>query len=294
MALITIAGFPASGKSSRAHQLKAALDARIQGHDAPFKRVAILDDNALGLSRACYDESKLEKPARAALFTAIQRQLAPDTVLIVDSLNYIKGFRYQIYCAAREMKLRTCTMFVVANPELCRQWNSSRQDGNAYAEQTLDNLLVRFEEPSSMVRWDAPLFTVTSDDDDVPAAQIWEAITKGNLKPPNSGTLAVAKAPADALHVLEQTTTALASAIMSASAAQPTGGLTIVATSSGIKASITLPARHITLSELQRLKRQFVTVHKKAITLGTTERGGVDWSEESVANKFVEYVQEHL
>jgi tRNA uridine 5-carbamoylmethylation protein Kti12 len=56
---------------------------------------------------------------------------------------------------------------------------------------SLDNLLVRFEEPSSMVRWDAPLFTVMWDDEDIPGAEIWEAITKGNLKPPNSGTLAV-------------------------------------------------------------------------------------------------------
>lgn len=40
----------------------------------------------------------------------MQREMASDTILIVDSLNYIKGFRYQMYCAAREMKLRICTV----------------------------------------------------------------------------------------------------------------------------------------------------------------------------------------
>jgi hypothetical protein len=55
----------------------------------------------------------------------------------------------------------------------------------------LENLLVRFEEPSSMVRWDSPLFTVAWTEEDVPAAQIAQAITSGNVKPPNSGTLAV-------------------------------------------------------------------------------------------------------
>jgi protein KTI12 len=60
------------------------------------------------------------------------------------------------------------------------------------------------------------------------------------------------------------------------------------------KPRISLPSRNITLSELQRLKRQFVTVHKKAITLGTTEKGAVDWSEESIANKFVTYLEENL
>jgi protein KTI12 len=55
-------------------------------------------------------ESQSEKPARAALFTAMQRQMGQDTILIIDSLNYIKGFRYQMYCAARELKLRVCTV----------------------------------------------------------------------------------------------------------------------------------------------------------------------------------------
>lgn len=53
-----------------------------------------------------------------------------------------------------------------------------------------------------------------------------------------------------------------------------------------------LPARNVTLTELQRVKRQFVAVHKKAITRGATESGDVDWSEEGVARKFVEYLTE--
>lgn len=53
-----------------------------------------------------------------------------------------------------------------------------------------------------------------------------------------------------------------------------------------------LPARNVTLSELQRMKRQFVAVHKKAITQGVTESGEVDWSEEGVTRKFVEYLTE--
>lgn len=56
------------------------------------------------------EESRSEKPARGALLTATQRQMGVDTILIVDALNYIKGFRYQMYCAAREHKLRVCTV----------------------------------------------------------------------------------------------------------------------------------------------------------------------------------------
>lgn len=61
-----------------------------------------------------------------------------------------------------------------------------------------------------------------------------------------------------------------------------------------VKFSITLPPRVVTLSEMLRVKRQFVTIHKKAITLGTTERGAVGFDENSVGRKFAEYVAEHV
>ena len=61
-----------------------------------------------------------------------------------------------------------------------------------------------------------------------------------------------------------------------------------------LKPQVTLPARSLTLSELQRMKRQFVTVQKKAITLGTVEKGMVDWGEGSIAEKFVDYLEENL
>jgi protein KTI12 len=41
--------------------------------------------------------------------------MGQDTILLVDGLNYIKGFRYQMYCAAREHKLRVCTVRLPAS-----------------------------------------------------------------------------------------------------------------------------------------------------------------------------------
>lgn len=87
-------------------------------------------------------------------------------------------------------------------------------------------------------------------------------------------------------------TTGLTSAIASVSCSQPNGG-TVQVCAGGKQVSITLPQRQVTLSELQRLKRQFVTVHKKAITLGTTERGAVDWGEDNIGLKFVQYIEDH-
>ncbi|KDQ55858.1 hypothetical protein JAAARDRAFT_79772 [Jaapia argillacea MUCL 33604] len=297
MAFITISGYPSSGKSKRAEQIKAALEQRLQdpSYTGPKLKVSILSDDTLNLDRAVYDSSRSEKPARGALFTAMQRQMGQDTILIIDSLNYIKGFRYQMYCAGRELRLRMCTVYVVTPPDICKKWNAEREDGKSYAPETFDNLIMRFEEPSSMVRWDSPLFTVLWTDEDIPGDDIWKSVTEGIVKPPNVGTQAVPKAPTDALHALENTTTLIVSSIMSEqSASQGLGGPTTLNLTNTLNPRIILPSRNLTLSELQRSKRQFVSIHKKAMTLGTTEKGTVDFSEESIVDKFVKYLEENL
>ncbi|TFK53667.1 chromatin associated protein KTI12 [Heliocybe sulcata] len=299
MALITFSGYPCSGKSRRADQLKSHLESLLQAPSYTGRKlkVEILSDDTLNIDRSAYDSSRSEKPARGALFTALQRQMGQDTILIVESLNYIKGFRYQMYCAGRELKLRMCTVYVLTPAQVCKRWNEERTDGRKYAPETLDNLIMRYEEPSSMVRWDSPLFTVAWEDADVPAQDIWKAVTEGIVKPPNVGTQSVPKAPTDALHILESITTQTVSAIMSAQSMNvATGGPTALSLPSSppLEVRITLPPRNVTLSELQRLKRQFVSVHKKAIVIGTTEKGHVEFGERSVAEKFVQYLEENF
>lgn len=79
-------------------------------------------------------DSRSEKPARAALFTAATRSLTPSTITILDSANYIKGFRYQLYCAAREAGVRVTTVHPVAPPEKCTEWEEAR--GRPYKPET--------------------------------------------------------------------------------------------------------------------------------------------------------------
>jgi hypothetical protein len=90
-----------------------------RGHFRPLPRhlaqclqwyILLAESHRAVSNSAIFSDSASEKPARGTIFTNLQRQLAIDRVLILDSLNYIKGFRYQIYCAARELKLRTCTV----------------------------------------------------------------------------------------------------------------------------------------------------------------------------------------
>ncbi|KAG1739440.1 chromatin associated protein KTI12 [Suillus paluster] len=306
MALITISGYPSSGKSTRAAQIHDYFSSSLQS-SSPQLKVKVISDDDLTIDRASYDDSLQEKTARATLFTAITRHIARDTILVVDGMNYIKGFRYQLYCKAREAGVRVATVYVLATPDQCRKWNDERIDGKRYKPETLDALIQRFEEPSSMVRWDAPLFTIAWDDTSPPLERISDAVTTGIVKPPNVGTQITPKAPTDALRTLEHTTNALVSALMTAQAAGPLGGaivLTLDAVepnsnagadgSSVLRIRLTLPHRALTLSELQRLKRQFVAARRKAVTLGSTEKGRVEWGEEGVGRAFAEFLEEGL
>ncbi|KAG0701902.1 chromatin associated protein KTI12 [Suillus ampliporus] len=295
MALITFSGYPSSGKSRRASQIYDFFSSSLQSSN-PQLKVKVISDDDLAIDRASYDDSLQEKTARATLFTSITRHIARDTILIVDGMNYIKGFRYQLYCKAREAGVRVATVYVLATPDQCRKWNGERTDEKRYKSETLDALIQRFEEPSSMVRWDAPLFTIAWDDLTPPLEHISDC--SDNRDPPT-----------DALRTLEHTTNALVSALMAAQAAGPLGGPIVLTHdalepntnagagangSSVLRVRLTLPHRALTLSELQRLKRQFVAARRKAVTLGSTEKGKVDWGEEGVGRAFAEFLEEGL
>jgi tRNA uridine 5-carbamoylmethylation protein Kti12 len=58
------------------------------------------------------------------------------------------------------------------------------------AHTSFDNLLMRFEEPSSMVRWDSPLISIPWDEEP-PYEEIWNVVMKGEKKGPTAATLQV-------------------------------------------------------------------------------------------------------
>jgi protein KTI12 len=46
-------------------------------------------------------DAQEEKITRGRLKFEVEKNLVGSTIVIADSLNYIKGFRYQMYCVAR-------------------------------------------------------------------------------------------------------------------------------------------------------------------------------------------------
>lgn len=73
-----------------------------------------------------YNAAAREKTARAEEFSAIKRGLSKDTVVIADCANYIKGYRYQLWCEAKAVGTRCCVVHVAALEDDCRRWNEDR------------------------------------------------------------------------------------------------------------------------------------------------------------------------
>lgn len=112
--------------------------------------------------REAYANSHREKDVRGALKGAVDHELDSSTYVIVDSLNYIKGFRYELYCCARTMRCPHCVIWVACDEALSVQWNEQRLEGGAdgYDPLVMGELRRRFEAPIEGNRWDCPLFKV--------------------------------------------------------------------------------------------------------------------------------------
>ncbi|XP_005398648.1 PREDICTED: protein KTI12 homolog [Chinchilla lanigera] len=108
MPLVVFCGLPYSGKSRRAEQLRQALASE-------GRAVYVVDDaSVLGAEDATvYCDSAREKALRGALRASVERRLSRHDVVILDSLNYIKGFRYELYCLARAARTPLCLLYCV-------------------------------------------------------------------------------------------------------------------------------------------------------------------------------------
>jgi protein KTI12 len=90
------------------------LETRIANSTAEARiarlKVHLINDQTLGLSRTVYHTARAEKDARAEGYSAVKRVLSRDDIVIADGLNYIKGFRYQLFCEAKAVQTPSCVV----------------------------------------------------------------------------------------------------------------------------------------------------------------------------------------
>lgn len=62
--------------------------------------------------------------SRGKIKFEVEKNLVNGVIVIADSLNYIKGYRYQMFCIAREVKTTYCVIYCNTDADKCREFNA--------------------------------------------------------------------------------------------------------------------------------------------------------------------------
>ncbi|KAI8376154.1 chromatin associated protein KTI12 [Radiomyces spectabilis] len=280
MPLIILTGFPSSGKTRRAKEIEQFLLQKLQAENRSM-RIHLINDESLNIAKDAYKEAREEKKARGSLISTVERLLSKDDIVIADNLNYIKGFRYQLYCVARAISTPHCIVHTGVPAAMAKEWNASR-GSEGYDETVFDELVARYEEPDGRNRWDSPLFTVIYDDQTVPGDKIWDAVILRKPPPPNLSTVTKPVTDTNYVYELDKATLEIINAIVEGQKEYGAGGLPMVVPRASVK--VINPSRIVTLSELRRHRKQFIAFNKLRTTLDINR----------VADMFADYLNTSL
>lgn len=246
------------------------------------RTVHLINDDTFGLERnKTYSSLIEEKKARSMLMSSVERLLNKDTVVIADAMNYIKGFRYQLYCVAKSLRTPHCIVHAAVPIQQAREWNDNRKEEEKYESEMFENLVTRFEEPESRNRWDSPLFTLLPEDNIEDFAQnIVDALILRKAPPPNLSTVTKAPTETNYLYKLDRITQTIVNIVVEAQKNNSFGETKVP----NCDMKLNVPSRSVTLSELRRLKRQFINVNKTYTSL----------SLDKVAELFTDYLNSNL
>lgn len=186
MPLVIICGLPLSGKSRLSCLLKEYFSRTIAAKVLMISDEQKLEENKRNI---LYGKSFLEKQLRSWLKSEVERHLIGDNLIILDANNYIKGFRYELFCASKERKTTHCLIELNVSPEIAWNRNSSADTSkDVYNRETFDALVQRYERPEPNNRWDSPLITIADIDGNIPFEEITAALYQRKAPKPNQST----------------------------------------------------------------------------------------------------------
>lgn len=293
MPLILLSGFPSSGKTTTTNRLVTLLQEQIDKTPELQQKhysIVVHSDESLGIAHQDYITSQDERKLRSRITSAVRRDLSKNKIVVVDSLNYIKGFRYQLHCEVKNLSTSFCLIQTMCPVETVKEWNTKNE--NPWDETLLNELIQRYEEPNAQNRWDSPLFPIFTPTDKIDTlmpeiSNIVFQLSKLNsgnnnvggsndstvtgLARPTSATVLKQAQKSNYLQVLDNETTQVVKLIMEKIKSNESIG----ASSQGVRLLINgtdidepgcyyidLPLYNLTLPKLQRLKRQFVMLYK--------------------------------
>ena len=80
-------------------------------------------------------DSAKEKELRANLKSEVQKLMSKEDIVILDSSNYIKGYRYELFCILKLCQTTQCVIFANTTFEDCLDYNSKRPDEEKYTNE---------------------------------------------------------------------------------------------------------------------------------------------------------------
>ncbi|ODQ63942.1 chromatin associated protein KTI12 [Nadsonia fulvescens var. elongata DSM 6958] len=258
MPLIMMSGFPSSGKTRRAEQLRDELLKKAQETGSTHITVELINDESLKIPKETYRESRTEKATRGTQMSAVKRTLSKNNIVILDNMTYIKGFRYQLFCEAKALSTNSCVIHIGTPIEKCQEWNNLRSEEDKWPQDLFDALAFRYEEPIGMNRWDSPLFTIPFMDEKVPIQDVWNTLVLKKAKPPNQATVLKPATSTNFLFELDKKTQDVTSQVLELQKINPGGEAKI----NGTDELIQLPYKPVTLPGLQRIRRNFISLNK--------------------------------
>jgi len=299
MALVVICGQPCSGKSTAALCLSVALK-----ESESSSTIRIIDEASFHLDRnQSYANMTAEKNLRGVLRSEVDRSVSRDNIIIVDSLNSIKGYRYELWCLARAAGIRYCVLFCDAEETQCKKWNEQRREKceATYDDTIFEDLIRRFEKPDRRSRWDSPLFELCPCKDGIlkSSAAIVDAVSYLTKKvdsktrdvkilQPTIATQNARFSEANSLYELDRATQEVINVVVEAQSQSIGGPL------NGISLSQELPilnmSRSVGLPELRRLRRTFIKLTGQTSLSGPPPPSDA----ESAKRMFVDYLNREL
>lgn len=256
----------------------------------------------------------------------MKRVLSDRDIVILDGLNYIKGWRYQLFCEAKAVRTPSCVLRIGCSRDQAREVNEERlqqrqqggepdkdgadaaseekkqetgqEEDDAYEPGNWENLVFRYEEPNAMTRWDSPLFTLIWEDDEAQTKQVfdsmWDTIAGEARKPvrPNQATVQRGRdGGGDYLYVLDRETQDIVKRILDQQSDEGGDEIKIPGASgnNGDDLVVELPAgKKVGLPQLQRLRRAYMGLHRGGIGLENVGNMGP----ERIRETFVGYLND--
>lgn len=255
MPLIVVTGIPSSGKTTRSLELKKYFESL-------EKKVHIVSENEqivkAGFDKnSFYSDSNKEKHIRGLLKSEVLKLISPTNVVILDGLNYIKGYRYELFCGTKANKCTQCTVHTEINRDQAWTFNTNRENTDEkYDRTTFDALVMRYEDPERKNRWDAPLFMIFPDQE-LDKQGIFNALFNKGPPKPNMSTQNPPLSSTNFLYDMDQETKKIVDSIIKLKNSGKSGVVQVPG-----QEDLQIDITTITMKQLMMLRRQYITYSK--------------------------------